>query len=49
MCRSIWTIDRESKLGIRNEQEARAIGAGMDWKLTAQENEAIEQALAGWR
>jgi aryl-alcohol dehydrogenase-like predicted oxidoreductase len=35
-------------IGIRNEQEARAIGAGMDWKLTAQENEAIEQALAGW-
>ena len=36
-------------IGIRNEQEARAIGAGMDWRLTAQENEAIEQALAGWR
>jgi aryl-alcohol dehydrogenase-like predicted oxidoreductase len=35
-------------IGIRNEQEARAIGDGMDWKLTAQENEAIEQALAGW-
>ena len=35
-------------IGIRNEQEARAIGAGMDWKLTAQENEAVEQALAGW-
>lgn len=35
-------------IGIRNEQEARAIGAGMDWRLTAQENEAIEQALAGW-
>ena len=35
-------------IGIRNEQEARAIGDGMDWKLTAQENEAVEQALAGW-
>ena len=35
-------------IGIRNEQEARAIGDGMDWKLTAQENEAIGQALAGW-
>ncbi len=35
-------------IGIRNEKEARAIGDGMDWKLTAQENEAIEQALAGW-
>jgi aryl-alcohol dehydrogenase-like predicted oxidoreductase len=34
-------------IGIRNEQEVRAIGDGMDWKLTAQENEAIEQALAG--
>jgi aryl-alcohol dehydrogenase-like predicted oxidoreductase len=36
-------------IGIRNEQEARAIADGMDWKLTAQENEAIEQALAGWK
>jgi aryl-alcohol dehydrogenase-like predicted oxidoreductase len=35
-------------MGIRSEQEAREMAGGLDWELTGQELEAIEQALAPW-
>jgi aryl-alcohol dehydrogenase-like predicted oxidoreductase len=35
-------------IGIRNEQEAREMVGGVDWKLTEQEIQAVEEALAGW-
>ena len=35
-------------MGIRSEQEAREMAGGIDWKLTDQETQAIEQALALW-
>jgi len=35
-------------IGIRNEQEAVEMVGGLDWQLTEQEIQAIEQALALW-
>ena len=35
-------------IGIRNEQEAAEMVGGLDWQLTEQEIQAIEQALALW-
>ena len=35
-------------IGIRNEQEAMEMVSGMDWKLTEQEIQAVEEALAVW-
>jgi aryl-alcohol dehydrogenase-like predicted oxidoreductase len=35
-------------IGIRNEQEAMEMVSGMDWKLTEQEMQAVEDALAVW-
>jgi aryl-alcohol dehydrogenase-like predicted oxidoreductase len=35
-------------MGIRSEQEAREMAGGLNWKLTDQESQAIEQALALW-
>ena len=35
-------------MGIRSEQEAMTMAGGVEWKLTDQEIEAIEGALAGW-
>ena len=35
-------------IGIRSEQEAREMAGGLDWKLTDQELQAIEQALTLW-
>jgi aryl-alcohol dehydrogenase-like predicted oxidoreductase len=35
-------------MGIRSEQEAREMAGGIDWKLTDQEIQAIEQALTLW-
>jgi aryl-alcohol dehydrogenase-like predicted oxidoreductase len=35
-------------IGIRNEQEAMEMAGGMDWKLTEQEIQAVEDALAVW-
>jgi aryl-alcohol dehydrogenase-like predicted oxidoreductase len=35
-------------VGIRNEQEARTMANGIDWQLTDQELQTIEQALAVW-
>ena len=35
-------------MGIRSEQEAREMAGGLDWKLTDQELQAIEQALTLW-
>lgn len=35
-------------IGIRNEQEAREMMDGLDWKLTEHEIQAIEDALAIW-
>jgi aryl-alcohol dehydrogenase-like predicted oxidoreductase len=34
--------------GIRNPQEALAMPGGLDWKLSDQELQTIEEALAGW-
>ena len=35
-------------IGIRNEQEAREMVGGVDWRLTDREIQAVEEALAGW-
>jgi len=35
-------------IGIRSEQEATEMAGGVNWKLTEQEMQAIEQALALW-
>ncbi len=35
-------------IGIRNEQEARTMMSGADWKLTAQEVQTIEHLVADW-
>ena len=35
-------------IGIRNEQEAMEMVSGMDWKLTEQEIQAVEEALVVW-
>ncbi|HJT56010.1 MAG TPA: aldo/keto reductase [Ktedonobacteraceae bacterium] len=35
-------------IGIRNEQEAREMMDGLDWKLTEQDIQAVEDALAIW-
>jgi aryl-alcohol dehydrogenase-like predicted oxidoreductase len=35
-------------IGIRNEQEAAEMMGGLDWQLTDQEIQAIEQALTLW-
>ena len=35
-------------IGIRNEQEAREMLGGVDWRLTDREIQAVEEALAGW-
>ncbi len=35
-------------VGIRNEQEARTMANGINWQLTDQELQTIEQALAIW-
>lgn len=35
-------------IGIRNEQEAMEMASGMDWKLTEQEIQAVEEALVVW-
>jgi aryl-alcohol dehydrogenase-like predicted oxidoreductase len=34
--------------GIRSPQEALAMPGGMDWKLTSQELQTIEEALSAW-
>jgi aryl-alcohol dehydrogenase-like predicted oxidoreductase len=34
--------------GIRSPQEALAMPGGMDWKLTSQELQTIEEALSSW-
>src|SRR2546423_6865035 len=35
-------------MGIRSEQEAREMAGGINWKLTDQETQVIEQALTLW-
>jgi len=35
-------------IGIRSEREALEMAGGVNWKLTGQEIQAIEQALALW-
>ncbi len=35
-------------MGIRSEREAQEMAGGVNWKLTGQEIQAIEQALALW-
>jgi len=35
-------------IGIRSEHEALEMAGGVNWKLTGQEIQAIEQALALW-
>jgi aryl-alcohol dehydrogenase-like predicted oxidoreductase len=35
-------------MGIRDAREAQAMAAGVDWTLTADELDAVEQALQEW-
>jgi hypothetical protein len=35
-------------MGIRNEKEAMEMAGGVDWELTPEEIQTIEQALADW-
>lgn len=47
-----WVLRRPALtgaiIGIRSKQEAMEMAGGIDWKLTDQEIQAIEQALALW-